>query len=100
MGSNLVKVLSQSKIVSEVVPSSRKDTDLFSLDQTSQTINEVKPDLIINAAAKVGGILANNTYRTEFILDNLKININILESIIELPKIKLINYNMFYFLST
>ena len=91
MGSNLVKVLSQSKIVSEVVPSSRKDTDLFSLDQTSQTINEVKPDLIINAAAKVGGILANNTYRTEFILDNLKININILESIIELPKIKLIN---------
>ena len=91
MGSNLVKILSQSKIVSEVVPSSRKDTDLFSLDQTSQTINEVKPDLIINAAAKVGGILANNTYRTEFILDNLKININILESLIKLPKIKLIN---------
>tara|TARA_B100000945_G_scaffold319009_1_gene325197 strand:- start:17741 stop:18496 length:756 start_codon:yes stop_codon:yes gene_type:complete len=47
--------------------------------------------LIINAAAKVGGILANNTYRTEFILDNLKININILESIIPYPEIKLIN---------
>ena len=35
--------------------------------------------------------MANNTYRTEFILDNLKININILESIIKYPEIKLIN---------
>ena len=49
------------------------------------------PDVIVNAAAKVGGIMANNTYRTEFILDNLKININILESIIRYPKIRLIN---------
>ena len=37
------------------------------------------------------GILANNINRTEFILENLKININVLESIIPYPEIKLIN---------
>ena len=46
---------------------------------------------MVNAAAKVGGILANNTYRTEFIIENLKINLNILESCIEYPDIKIIN---------
>ena len=49
------------------------------------------PDLIINAAAKVGGIYANDTQGTQFLLDNLKININILESLIEYKTIKLIN---------
>ena len=74
-----------------MIPSSKDDTDLFDLNQTRETILETSPDLIINAAAKVGGILANNTYRAEFILDNLKININILEAIIDNPQIKLIN---------
>ena len=67
------------------------ETNLFSLDETTKTIKDVNPDLIINAAAKVGGILANNTFRTEFILENLKININILEALINFPSIKLIN---------
>lgn len=61
------------------------------MEETLKTIEETTPDVIVNAAAKVGGIMANNTYRTEFILDNLKININILESIIRYPKIRLIN---------
>lgn len=74
-----------------MIPSSKDDTDLFDLNQTRETILETSPDLIINAAAKVGGILAKNTYRAEFILDNLKININILEAIIDNPQIKLIN---------
>ena len=56
-----------------------------------KTIKDINPDLIINAAAKVGGILANNTFRTEFILENLKININILEALINFPETKLIN---------
>ena len=61
------------------------------MEETFKTIEETMPDVIVNAAAKVGGIMANNTYRTEFILDNLKININILESIIKYPEIRLIN---------
>jgi len=75
----------------EIIPSTRKDTDLFSLDSTKNKIEKTKPDYVINAAAKVGGIYANNTKRTQFILENLKINMNILESLIKLPEVKLIN---------
>jgi len=39
-----------------------------------------KPELVIIAAAKVGGILANNTYRAEFIYDNLMIEANLIHS--------------------
>ena len=85
------RILSKSNFVSKVISSTRKDTNLFSLTETSKKIEHEKPDIIINAAAKVGGIMANNTFRTEFILENLKININVLESIINYPNIKLIN---------
>ena len=71
--------------------STRKDTDLFSFEQTQKIISEFSPDLIINAAAKVGGIHANNRYGSSFLIENLKININILESIIAYPNIRLIN---------
>jgi GDP-L-fucose synthase len=67
------------------------DTNLFSLTETQKLFNDFKPDIVINAAAKVGGILANNLQRTEFILNNLKININIIESISKFPETKLIN---------
>ncbi len=46
---------------------------------------------MIIAAARVGGIVANNTKRTEFILENLKINMNLLEACIPYPEIKIIN---------
>ena len=46
---------------------------------------------MVNAAAKVGGIVANNQQRTEFLIENLKININILESCIPFNNIKIIN---------
>ena len=75
----------------EIFPSTRNDTNLFSLKETKELIDDLSPQYIINAAAKVGGIYANNKDRTEFILENLKINMNILESIIPYPEINLIN---------
>ena len=48
-------------------------------------------DVLINAAAKVGGIYANNTNRTEFLIENLKINLNILESTIDHKDTLIIN---------
>ena len=81
----------KSNIITEVVESTREDTDLFSLEETKRTIKNTSPDLIINAAAKVGGILANNTFRTEFIIENLKINLNILESCLEYNDVKIVN---------
>ena len=90
VGSSLVRILGDEKIF-QVFPSSRKDTDLFSLDETIRKIDSEKPDIIINAAAMVGGIYANNTKRVDFIINNLKINMNILEASISFPEIKIIN---------
>ena len=95
-GSNGLVGSSSSRVFSEddnyeVFSSTRKDTDLFNFEATQKTINDFNPDVIINCAAKVGGILANNNLRTEFILENLKININIFEACINNPNISIIN---------
>tara|TARA_X000000368_G_scaffold215492_1_gene170162 strand:+ start:7591 stop:8517 length:927 start_codon:yes stop_codon:yes gene_type:complete len=91
VGKSLIRVLSNSEKIDELVPSTRNDTNLFSLEETKKRISDVNPSIIINAAAKVGGIHANNTKRTEFILENLKINMNILEACVDNNKIKIIN---------
>ncbi len=91
VGSSCVRVLSKSAKVSNIIPSTRDDTNLFSFQETKEKIVESKPDVVIIAAAKVGGILANNTYRTEFLIENLKINMNILEALIDFPDVQIIN---------
>lgn len=91
VGSSLARVLKKSDKITELILSTRQDTDLFNLENTKNKISVTKPDVVINAAAKVGGIVANNSYRTQFILENLKINMNILESIVPFPEIKVIN---------
>tara|TARA_B100002019_G_C21153528_1_gene539482 strand:+ start:67 stop:951 length:885 start_codon:yes stop_codon:yes gene_type:complete len=90
VGSSLNRILKKFNSY-EIISSSREDTDLFSLDQTKQSVKKNKPDIIINAAAMVGGIYANNTKRFDFIMNNLKINMNILESCVSSPNIKIIN---------
>ena len=91
VGSSCKSVLEKSPKVKKLLSSSREDTDLFDYQQTKQSIDTFKPDLIINAAARVGGILANNSLRVEFLTENLKINMNILESVISNKNIKVIN---------
>lgn len=91
VGKSLNRILSNSDKVAELIPSNRSDTDLFSLEETKKTIEKVKPNIIINAAAKVGGIYANNTKRSDFIIENLKINLNILEASIPYQDIQIIN---------
>lgn len=91
VGSALVRKFKSNSLFDEVLASNRNSLDLFDLESVKQAILEIQPDYIINAAAKVGGILANNTYRANFILENLKININLLEGLIPFENIKLIN---------
>ena len=74
-----------------VAVSSREDTNLFSFEETQETIRHVQPDVLINAAAKVGGIVANNQQRSEFLIENLRINLNILEAAIPHKNMKIIN---------
>ena len=55
------------------------------------SLNIKQPDYIINCAAKVGGIHANNTFRAEFLLENLKINLNLFDALKEYPNINVVN---------
>ena len=90
VGSSLMRLLETKKDY-DVVGATRKDADLFSYKETYDLVSKTNPDVLINAAAKVGGIHANNSQRTEFILENLKININILEACIDYSNIFVIN---------
>lgn len=90
VGKAIVKHIRLQKNLN-VIESTRQDTDLFSLTQTRNKIKIEKPDVVIVAAAKVGGIYANNTQRFKFILDNLKISTNIFEAVSEDSRIKVIN---------
>ncbi|WPU95697.1 GDP-L-fucose synthase [Mucilaginibacter sabulilitoris] len=54
--------------------------DLRDHYQVSQFFLEQKPDYVFLAAAKVGGIIANNTYRAEFLYENLQIQNNVIHS--------------------
>lgn len=91
VGSSVKQLFEKEEKNFELIASTRKNLNLFNFEETKSYITNIKPDIIINAAAKVGGIYANNTYRSEFLLENLKININLLESCIPFPEIKIIN---------
>ena len=91
VGSSLKKILNNNGQITDLICSTREDTNLFSFEETQKLIENSKPDILINAAARVGGIYANNSKRTEFILENLKINVNILEASIPNPEIFIIN---------
>lgn len=91
VGSSLNRVLSESNKVSEIIGATRNDANLFSLEETKTLIRKYSPNVIINAAAKVGGIYANDTFRTEFIMDNLKINMNVIEACKNYEEIKIVN---------
>ena len=64
----------------EVIPVSRKVVDLLDRDATFKFIKDVKPSVIVDAAAKVGGIGANNSFPVEFLADNVRIQSNLMES--------------------
>ncbi|MAH99326.1 MAG: GDP-fucose synthetase [Euryarchaeota archaeon] len=90
VGSSIVKKFSLEDSF-EVIPSARKDVNLFNYEETKTFIEKVNPNVVINAAAKVGGILANDSQRFDFIIENLKINMNILESLKSRSDITIIN---------
>ena len=59
---------------------SSMDLDLMDFHRTVHEIKIIAPDVIINAAARVGGIGANSTFGGEFIYRNLRMEINIIEA--------------------
>lgn len=55
------------------------EVDLRNREQAIEAITNAAPDVVILAAAKVGGIVANNTYPVEFLQDNVRIQTNVFE---------------------
>ncbi len=56
------------------------EVDLRDRDATLAAVTAAKPEVVVIAAAKVGGILANNTYPVDFLNDNLRIQTNLFEA--------------------
>ena len=76
VGSALLKVLNQDSN-NEILTQSRSQLDLLQQNDVNKFFKNNNIDQVYLAAARVGGILANNTYPAEFILQNLKIQNNI-----------------------
>ena len=74
----------ERKLISEgftnIITCSSKDLDLRNQNQVNEFFINIKPDIVILAAAKVGGIISNSKYRAEFIYDNLMIETNIINA--------------------
>jgi len=70
----------ESKGYSNFVFRSIEECDLTSQAETEAFFEEEKPEYVIDAAAKVGGILANDTYRAQFIYENLMIQNNLIHA--------------------
>lgn len=77
VGSNLVNYLEEQKYTN-IIKVNRKVCDLTQINQVHELFSEKKPEYVFLAAAKVGGIMANDNMSAEMIHDNLLIQNNII----------------------
>lgn len=81
VGSAIVRrLLSTGHPSKKIITRSHADLDLTNQDAVRKFFRDTKPEQVYLAAAKVGGIHANNTYPADFIFDNLMIQSNIIEA--------------------
>jgi GDP-L-fucose synthase len=78
VGSALVRRLQQENCV--ILTADRKEVDLFDKSIVDAWIDRARPDAIFLAAAKVGGILANDRRPVDFLLENLAIQTNVISA--------------------
>ena len=79
VGSAIIRKLKSDGYEHLIIQSSN-ELDLRNQNAVYQFFEKEKPDLVFLVAAKVGGILANNTFRAEFLYDNLMIEANIIHA--------------------
>lgn len=78
VGSAIVRRLAAENC--EILTAGRDELDLKRQDQVERWFAEKKPQAVFLAAAKVGGILANDTWPADFLYDNLMIEANVIEA--------------------
>ncbi|MEO8066274.1 MAG: GDP-L-fucose synthase [Flavobacteriales bacterium] len=79
VGSAIVRRL-QKDGFNNIVTRTSKELDLKEQSAVRQFFSNEKPDVVVLAAAKVGGIHANNVYRAQFLFENLMIQNNVIDS--------------------
>ena len=77
VGSAILKNLT-SKGYTNLIYKTHKELDLLDSEAVAKFFEIEKPEFVFLAAAKVGGIVANNTYRADFIYENLQIQNNVI----------------------
>ena len=77
-GSAIVREL--ERVNKKVIGISSKDVNLLDRAKTFSYIKDLKPNVIIDAAAKVGGVGSNNAYPVEFLSQNLQIQTNLMDA--------------------
>ena len=79
VGSSLVRKFRKEGFTN-ILGETSKDLDLRDQSAVAQYFKQFKPEYVIHAAGKVGGINANNNYRAEFIYDNIMIEANVIHA--------------------
>ncbi|GMU86054.1 MAG: GDP-L-fucose synthase [Ignavibacteriales bacterium] len=79
VGSAIVREIS-SRGYANLATVDRIEADLRNQQQVFDMMESARPEVVVIAAAKVGGIMANNIYRGEFLYDNLMIEANLIEA--------------------
>jgi len=82
VGSAIWRTLSE-KGFSNLIGASSKELDLRNQQAVSDFIKKENPEVIIDAAARVGGILANNDFPYQFIMENMQIQNNLIDSALQ-----------------
>ena len=77
VGSAICKMLNQDEDL-KIITRTRRELDLLNQSDVSKFLDEERPDEVVLAAAKVGGIIANKNYPAQFIYENLTIQNNII----------------------
>ena len=90
VGTALVRAL-ESCGYTNLITRTRAELDLTNQAAVNDFFASEKPEVVFLAAAKVGGIMANNTYRADFIYDNIAIATNVIRSAYEHGTAKLVN---------
>jgi GDP-L-fucose synthase len=90
VGSAIVRKL-QEKGYTNIIVRTHQELDLTDQKATREFFEKEKPEYVFLAAAKVGGILANNTYKADFIYQNLMIAANVIEASYRYGVKKLLN---------
>ena len=65
--------------VKKIITSTKKNLNLLDINNLKKFLKVKQPDVVINCAGKVGGILANSTYPVEFLNENILIQLNLIK---------------------